>query len=181
MAGPGRKPIRGWAALAVAAAAGLNAGCLGLAIGAAAGGAAGAGYVYLQGTMYRDYPAPVPDTGKAVHEALADLQMPILAEDRVSFESQTADGSKVKIRLDGVASRVPSEGESTHVAVRVGALGDEAVTRRILDQVSTRLVSSQRIAPVAAPAAPGAIQPASLRPAETAPPPVAAPEPPRAK
>jgi hypothetical protein len=170
--------------LALVAAAGslLSAGCLGLGIAAAVGGAGAAGYAYMQGTMYRDYPAGTADTSQAVHGALADLQMPVLSEDAVSVESQTADGSKVKIRLDTAVSRVPGEGESTHVAVRVGALGDEAVSRRVLDQVSARLVSTARITPVPASPALGQIQPASAaRPAETPPPPIAPPEPARPK
>jgi hypothetical protein len=173
----------------VAAAVLLQSGCLLVAAGAAAGGAA-AGYAYYNGRLYRDYPAGMGDTLVAVRGALTDLQFPLVSEESGAepfLVTRTTDGSKIRIYLDSVASRVPAEGTVTRVSVRVATFGDEAVSARILDQVARRL-AAQGIAvvvppgpaPIPGPPPPGAIQPtwAPGAPPETPAPPLAAPQPP---
>ena len=166
----------------------VNAGCLVVAASAAVGGAAAAaGYAYYNGCLYRDYPASLGDALAAVRTALTELQLPVVKEETDTGSAvvvtHTADGSKVRIHLDVVASRIPVEASATRVSVRVGAFGDEAVSVRVLDQVSAHLVSpggAPRLMPQ--PAAPplaalGPVQTtAAVRPGETPPPPLA-PEP----
>jgi hypothetical protein len=168
----------------VATAALLQTGCLLVAAGAAAGGAA-AGYAYYNGRLYRDYPAGMGDTLVAVRGALADLQFPLLSEESGAAPfllTRTTDGSKIRICLETVASRVPVEGTVTRVSIRVATFGDEAVSARILDQVARRLAIPIAAAPAPAPApgVPGTIQPAWApgAPVETPAPPLAAPLPP---
>ena len=167
----GRRTAGRVAMLLAAGAALASAGCLVVAAGAAAGGAGAVGYAYLRGQLYRDFPADVPNSAAAVHTALVELQMPINAEDRTSFESRTGDGSIVRIRLEPQSAAIPAEGPVTRVSVRVSTFGDEEVTRRILDQVETHLA-------LPAGSSTGPIRPtAAARPAETAQPPLAGPAP----
>lgn len=164
--------------LAVALLALLNGGCLFLAAGAAAGGAA-AGYAYVNGRLYRDYPATLPAAAAAVRASLVELQFPLLVEKnesgKPSFESKASDGTTVYVYLETLTSRIPAEGPLTRVSVRVGAFGDEAVSARILDRVSAHLIvpAAAGPMPVASPLAP----PAPAQPPETAPPPLAPPVP----
>jgi hypothetical protein len=161
--------------LAVAGLALAQAGCLAVAAGAAAAGGAAVGYAYVTAPMARDYPVAPGDAAAATRAALADLQLPLVNEKNdggvVTLESRTGDDSKVVVTLEPVSSRVPADGTLTHVAVRVGHFGDDAVSARIHDQINQRVM---------APAAPGGRlvpqpQPSAqaARPAETAPPPLA--------
>ena len=183
---------RGWGwrlvYLGLAALLLVNAGCLVVAAGAAVGGAAAAaGYAYYNGCLYRDYPASLGDSLAAVRTSLSELQFPVLKEEAdggsAVVVTRTADGSKVRIHLDLVPSRIPVEASATRVSIRVGAFGDEPVSVRILDQVSAHLVSpggAPRLMPQPASPPPAALGPiqttAATRPGETTPPPLA-PEP----
>jgi hypothetical protein len=159
-----------------------QAGCLVVAAGAAAGAAA-TGYVYYKGKLYRDYPTSVDNAVLATRQALLELQFPLITEENKNgsgyLASKTADGSNVRIWLEMVPSRIPSEGTLTRISARVGAFGDEAVGARILDQVGAHLLPQSLARPALAPPRPAvlsAIQPAqALLPGETSPPPLAAP------
>ena len=188
MGAGGQGRVRRLAYLGLAALLLVNAGCLVVAASAAVGGAAAAaGYAYYNGCLYRDYPASLGDSLAAVRTALVELQFPILKEETDTGSAvvltRTADGSKVRIHLDLVPSRIPVEVSATRISVRVGALGDEAVSVRLLDQVNAHLVpaaGAPRLSPQ--PAVPGPIQTtAATRPGETAPPPLAPPGPVGAK
>jgi hypothetical protein len=172
---------RWWARAAfliVAAAALANGGCLALAIGGAAGGAA-AGYALFQRShWYRDYPASLDDSTAAVKTALNELQLPLIAEkidaEEVNLESRTGDDTAIQIRLTPVVSRVPADGVATHVSVKVGLMGDEALSTRILEQTGLHLVAPVTIRPPAPNSAPPPNPSATLAPPrETAPPPLA--------
>jgi hypothetical protein len=153
----------------------VNCGCLVAAAGAAAGGAAAVGYLYYkdQSALYRDYPASLEDSAAAVRTALHELQFPPLPEEKSTNElviyTRSADGNKVRIRLEVLPHPIPVERPSTRISVGVGLTGDDAVSARILDQVSRHLVPA---------GAPGASPGATLGPPsvpETAPPPLAPP------
>ncbi|MGH9675660.1 MAG: DUF3568 family protein [Candidatus Acidiferrum sp.] len=163
----------------LAAAALATGGCLAAAVGAAAGGAT-AGFVYLRGSMYREYAAALPATAAAVRTALAELQFPAATEKdeigKVTIETKTGDGVPVKIHLATVATRIPSDGPITHVSIRVGVFGDETVSEKILDQAGLHLAPPVAQAPPAA-LAPIPIQPQVNGPRETPPPPLSGPVP----
>ncbi len=121
----------------------MQTGCL-LAVAGAAAGAGAAGYLYLNGLLYRDYHANLGDAVAAVRTSLVELQFPLLKEKNETgsayFQSQTGDGQTVRIYLEMVPSPIPSEGAVTRIGVRVGFSGDELVSSRILDQVGKHLV-----------------------------------------
>jgi hypothetical protein len=166
--------------VAVAVVAIAQGGCLIVAAGVA-GGAAAAGYFYYKGRICQEYPATLGDTLAAVRAALTDLQFPITKEETKSdsafLASRTADGSQIRIELDLLPSRVPADGTLTRVGIRVGlGFGDEAVSKRILDQIGLHLVPVPAI-PATPHFTPGPIQQSGWRPHETAPPPLAPPLP----
>lgn len=136
--------------LAVLAAA--NSGCL-AAAGVAAAGAAGAGgFAYMKGKVSYTFDSSVEDTWSAARKSLAELQMPILEEERQAasggfFRSETSDGTAVRIYLEAVEKEGPPATHGTEVNVRVGTFGDYTVSDRILRQLSGHLVP---IAPGAA-------------------------------
>lgn len=146
--------------LLVAAAALANGGCLLAAAGAAAGGATA--YYYFKGKVCQEFPSTFHDTWLAAQTALQNLQLPLVANENNGsagkLTSRTADGTAVTIDLEVIPSRIPAEGSVTRACVRVGTFGDEAVSRRILDQVGAHLTPAH-LAPVPAPTA-GAPPPA---------------------
>ena len=179
MAQVGRDRIARLLSLLVAAAALTSSGCLIVAAGAAAGGAAAAGWAYAQGVKYREYPTPLEATHTAVHTALTELQFPVDSEDKgtkaaqSSIVSHTGDNRAIHINLETRSHPIPAEGVITRVWIRVGTLGDEGISKRIFDQVSTHLPATESLRPTPAPTPTTAAVPTSARPPETAPPPLA--------
>jgi hypothetical protein len=164
----------GWVALALFAA--CQAGCM-LAVAGAAAGAGAAGYMYYNGLLYRDYHANMGDAAAALRTSLVELGFPLLKEKNDAgsayFQSQTGDGSTVRVYLDTVPSPIPSEGAVTRISVRVGFSGDESVSARILDQVSKHLISPAGPVSAVTPAAPPTVTPAVATTPQTPPPPLA--------
>jgi hypothetical protein len=174
MRGVWRRWIGRAAFVALAAAALVNAGCIAAAVvGAAAGGAA-VGYAYWSAPLVREYPAGLPDAVTATKVALADLQFPLLKEQPdgggVILDSRTGNDVKVRILIDVVNSPVPVDGSVTRVAVRVGAFGDDAISKRIQDQIAQHM-PQPRQAPVPVPVS--VPVPSGAPPAESPPPPLA--------
>ncbi len=112
----------------------LCAGCLWLAVGAT-GGAAGA--VYVMGKLEEEFTQPVPTVHKAAAAGIKDLDLPILEDkgDKVTahLESEFADGKHVWIDLDLVAD------SRTKITIRVGVMGDEVRSRKILAAIKRHL------------------------------------------
>jgi hypothetical protein len=153
-----------------------NSGCLLVAAGAAGGAAAG--YAYYQGRVGGTYNANFGDTWAATHQALAELGMPIVKEDRKAsqgfVETRASDGDRVRIYVEAEPSRIPAEGQITHVSVRVATFGDHPLSNRILDQVNLHLAPAS--ATPTAPAPPAvSLGPVVQTGASTAPPPLAVP------
>jgi hypothetical protein len=163
----------------------IHGGCLFLAVGAAAGGGAAAGYYYWRGKLCRDYNANFNDVWAATHAALIDLGMPVESEGSAALSgiihTYLSDGTKVRIEFDVEPNKIPAEGPLTHVGVRVATFGNDPVSQRILDQVEVHLTRAPVIGPPVPAAVPG--QPTARNgapgqvPAETAPPPLAPPQP----
>lgn len=173
MAGAGRRRQVGRLAYLLVGLLALGSGGCLLAVASTAAGTAAVGYVYFKGRMIQDFPAHLPDVRNALHAALASLHFPILQEEAkpstVFLSTRTADGSKVRIHLEVVPSRIPSEGALTRVTVRVLPFGDDVVSARILDQTGYILTSAGP--PATSPPPPAATLPAPpIRPASAPPP-----------
>jgi len=138
-----------------------SAGCLAVA----AAGAAGAGaatYVYIKGKVCQDYPASFSDAWAAVQKALQEERFPLVSNENDGksgkITTRTTDGTTITIDLEVLPSRIPAEGNLTRVCVRVGLLGDEPLSERLLARISSHL-APPGTPPVAVPTA-GAPEPA---------------------
>jgi len=154
--------------LLLAASALASGGCLAVAVGAAAATGAAAGYTYYRGGVAADYAADFNTAWAATQLSLRGLGMAAqgmrrTSETEGSLESQTGEGKAVRIALVTRPSKIPAEGPITQVQVRVGVIGDRALSERLLDQIQAHLTAPPQA--VALPAA-GA-------PAQTGPPPLA--------
>lgn len=99
-----------------------------IALGAAGGTA---GTVYVMGGLKDRLNAPVPKVRQAVAAGLKDLGLPI-REDRgdkltAHLESEFSDGAHVWITMESAAD------SQTDTTIRVGVVGDEARSRKILE------------------------------------------------
>jgi hypothetical protein len=164
--------------LGLAAVTLLNGGCLAAAVVGAAGGGAAALYSYQRGQLYREYPADLNATAAAVRVSLSELKLPPAVEKSdggtVTFETKIPEGKKVHITAEAVTGRIPADGAVSRVTVRVGTLGDDANSARVLDQVSIHLIVPSAPPPASPPApTPVVIQPPTPRPVETTAPPLA--------
>lgn len=111
-------------------------GCTLLLLGAGAG-AGVAGTTYVMGKLEDQVEAPVPKVQRASVAALKSLNLPVdkVRGDKLAaeIESEVADKKKIWISIH---SLTPSRSQIT---IRVGLLGDEAHSRRILGAIRTRL------------------------------------------
>lgn len=126
---PSSRRLLGLAMLAL-----LTSGCAALVLGAA-GGAAGA--VYVMGKLEAELDASVPAVHRATLAGLKDMGLPVNREqsDQMTshVESQFADGKKLVVN-----SRQKTE-SVTAIRIRVGVVGDEERSRRVLDAIKQRL------------------------------------------
>lgn len=133
-----------FAYFAVAAALLLpNTGCLVAAATAGLAGAGAAGYAYYKGAVPRDFPATMDQTWTATQQSLGDLGLPVLSAVRDAdggvIESKTGAGESVRINLEPRSSKIPADGQWTHVSVRVALVGDSAFSERLLNQIESKL------------------------------------------
>jgi TolA-binding protein len=113
-----------------------SSGCAALVVGAAAGAG---GAVYVMGKLQEEVTHPVPTVHQAAVKGLQDLQLPILENkaDQLTarLESHLADDRRIWMNLEAV------DKERTLLTIRVGLMGDEAQSRRILEAVKKHLPS----------------------------------------
>ena len=111
-------------------------GCGVLLFGAGAG-AGVAGTTYVMGKLEDEVDAPVPKAHRASVAALKSLDLPVNKErgDKLGaeLESETADQKKIWVSVNSLTS------SRSKIAIRVGLLGDEVSSRRILKAIRTRL------------------------------------------
>ena len=114
----------------------FNAGCAAVLVGAGAA-AGGAGVIWYKGKLEETIPASVPRVHQAVKAGLSDLKIHI-TEDRsdnltVEVNGILADGKKVWI------DAVSTSPTTTKLTIRVGYLGDKALSLRIRDAIKKHL------------------------------------------
>ena len=112
----------------------LCSGCVALAVGAA-GGVAGA--VYVMGKLQEELDHPITAVHEATLQGLRDLDLPIVEDkaDKLAahIESKLADGTHVWIDLESIAD------SRTRLTIRVGLVGDESRSRKILAAIKPHL------------------------------------------
>lgn len=160
----------------------VQGGCL-LILAGVAGGAT-AGYFFYKGRISQDYPAHLLDVHHAVHAALLDLHFLVLNDEvkdgKAFLLTKTTNGKKVRIYVNSLNSPIPAEGLITRVSIRVACFGDEAISKRILNQIGLHLVPGPAVIP-APPPSPTPVQQTSATRVETTPPPLAVPKPIKSK
>lgn len=93
-------------------------------------------YTYSQGRASQGFAANAEDVRKAVAESAADLRIHSMRVTEmpgiVTYEGKTAGNNPVTITLH-------SQSVFTLVTVRIGLLGDEALSRALMDRIGIRL------------------------------------------
>jgi Protein of unknown function (DUF3568) len=101
----------------------LTAGCLETTLMGVGGMAAVGGYKWIEGTMERDYPRPMPEVWRATLEACKDLRLQIKTQKYNPVESHieavSPPDTNVKIQL------VSRPNQITTVKFRYGLTGDK--------------------------------------------------------
>jgi hypothetical protein len=123
--------IRLFALLLVAPLAGVMTGCV------ATKTAANQTVAWIRGALEINLDYPVEQVGRAATAAVTNLKFNSIVSrvDVVSGEvnAETAQGTDIDILIDKISDRI------TRVSIRVGAFGDEAVSRLILDELERNL------------------------------------------
>ncbi|HUG11846.1 MAG TPA: DUF3568 family protein [Opitutaceae bacterium] len=92
---------------------------------------------WIRGALEVNLDSSVEDAGRAATTAVKNLKfMNVVSRvDVVSGEinAETAQGTDIDILIDKISERI------TRVSIRVGAFGDEAVSRLILDEMEKNL------------------------------------------
>ena len=113
-----------------------TAGCALFVVGAAAGAGA-AGYAYVSGELKSTESASLERTRSATLAALKDLEFPVTsqAKDALSAEltARNANDKKIVVKLKKISDT------TTEVRIRVGAFGDESLSRVVLEKIKKRL------------------------------------------
>ncbi|HEX3034438.1 MAG TPA: DUF3568 family protein [Thermodesulfobacteriota bacterium] len=110
----------------------LNTGCAAVLLGGAA--AAGAGTIlYVKGESQSTDDVSIDKAWRATILAVDDLGFVVTSKEKDAVSARltalTADNKEVKITLNRKADKV------TQIAIRVGTLGDESLSRLILDKI----------------------------------------------
>lgn len=114
----------------------LASGCALFVVGAVAAGGV-AGYAWVNGEIKATESVSLNQTWEATLAAMGDLQFPVTAKAKDALEgsvtAQNAKNTTIKIDLKYVSNT------STEIRIRVGAFGDEALSRVILDKIKAHL------------------------------------------
>lgn len=122
--------------LGAAAALALLAGSTGC-LAVAAGAGAGAAVAYVRGELEANVSDNYDDTVAATNKALQQLSIAKISEKRDALVAviiaRNAADKKIEVRLDNLAR------ELTKVRIRVGLMGDEALSLAILEKIKSNL------------------------------------------
>jgi hypothetical protein len=111
----------------------LSYGCAALLVG----GAAGAGAVaYVRGELKSIEDVSLDQAWPAAKQAMSDLELVVTSSEKDAFNGElTARGAgdkKIVVKLTKQSDAV------TEIKIRVGAFGDEAMSRKILESIKKR-------------------------------------------
>jgi hypothetical protein len=114
----------------------LGNGCILFVAGAAAGAGVG-GYAYVNGEVASTESASMTQTWNATLAAMKDLEFPVTSQAKDALEAnltaRNASNTSITIKLKNLSST------STEIRIRVGTFGDEALSRTILNKISSRV------------------------------------------
>jgi hypothetical protein len=108
-------------------------GCLLVAAGAVAGGTV----AYVRGDLEADVDGDVPRVVEASKAAMDDLKFPLLGSYAVGtegkVEARVGADNKATINIEARTEKF------THVSIRIGTFGDDAVSQSILERIKANL------------------------------------------
>lgn len=108
-------------------------GCGVVIIGGAAAGTVGYMSGDLKTTLEKPYDQVVAATNHAITENSISVISKTEEKSKVSYVFKTLQGDKVQLNLEYATK------ELTHVSIRVGLIGDEPLSRQILNEIESRL------------------------------------------
>ena len=113
-----------------------TSGCALFVVGAAAGAGA-AGYAYVSGELKTTQSNSLDQVWSATQSAMNDLEFPIVSRKKDALQAElvarnSAD-KKIVVDLKKVSDT------ATEIRIRVGAFGDEAISRTILEKIQSHL------------------------------------------
>jgi len=95
------------------------------------------GYVWYEGTLKKTLPASLPRISEVTQQTLGELDLvgvdAVIDKLKGEITARMADGTKVKIHLKAV------DFERTTVQIKVGLLGDPAVSEQIFRHIERAL------------------------------------------
>jgi len=120
----------------LASLAAFGGGCALLVVGAAAGAGAG-GYAYVNGEVKTTESASLDKLWDATLAAMKDLEYPVINQSKDALQAQltarTSSDKKITINLKKLSPG------ATELRIRVDTFGDEALSRKILNQIESHL------------------------------------------
>ena len=117
----------------------LTSGCAAplLLVGGAGVGAGAGGAIWYKGKLEGTVRGTIHEVRRATVDALKEHGLPILTGSRDGFvtkiESEISDGTQIWIKLSSVAL------SATKVSIRVGILGDQDKSSRIMETIKKKL------------------------------------------
>jgi hypothetical protein len=110
--------------------------CGPLLIAGGAGLGAG-GAIWYKGKLETTLHATINKTRDAALDALKDFNLPVISERKdnlvVIIDSEISDGTRIWIKLNSLTE------STTKVNIRVGILGDDAMSNRILEAIKRNI------------------------------------------
>lgn len=113
----------------------LLSGCVAVAVGGAAAGLGAV--VYSEGDLETDLDASPARTIAAIHKTIENLKM--------AKQSEVTEWNETKIKAENYRGKTVTflarkiNNNVTHLSIRVGTLGDESESKRILEEVKKHL------------------------------------------
>lgn len=106
-------------------------------VAVAAAGAAGAGVAWIRGALETNVDHDLVRVYRASQKAVRELEFAVVTERQSSVDAtvvaRTALDKKVEVILKQAGSK------TTHISIRVGIFGDEAMSLAILDRIKAEL------------------------------------------
>lgn len=102
-----------------------------------AAGAAGAGVAWVRGALETNLEAGLDEAYAAAQEAIAQLELAKISEKKSALDAALLARTALDKRIEIVLKRVGPK--TTHVSIRVGVFGDEALSLTVLERMRAAL------------------------------------------
>jgi hypothetical protein len=111
--------------------------CASGCVAVVAAGAAGAGVAWVRGALETNLETDLDRAYRASQEAVRELEFAPISERKSGVDAALVARTALDKRIEVIMKRVGDK--STHVSIRVGLFGDEALSLAILDRIKQNL------------------------------------------